>query len=146
MFDEPIGVAADGAGALYVADSPNRPSAGSRSRPATVSTLAGTADRRAAPTPTGAAARFNTPAEPRLRGGTLYIADLNNHTLAQLVVATGAVTTLAGTAGAKGTIDGTGAARALQQSRRARARRRRQPLRRRQSNHTIRQIVLATAP
>src|SRR5207302_1284105 len=37
-----------------------------------------------------------------------YVADSNNHTVRQVVIATGAVTTLAGSAGIAGTVDGTG--------------------------------------
>ena len=40
----------------------------------------------------------------------LYVADTHNHTIRKIVLSTGAVTTLAGTAGASGSADGKGAA------------------------------------
>jgi DNA-binding beta-propeller fold protein YncE len=42
--------------------------------------------------------------------GNLFVSDSSNHTIRQVVVATGAVTTLAGTAGMTGSTDATGAA------------------------------------
>jgi hypothetical protein len=42
--------------------------------------------------------------------GNLYVADASNHTIRKVVIATGVVTTLAGTAGASGSADGSGAA------------------------------------
>ena len=49
---------------------------------------------------TGAAARFYQPLGVAADGsGNLFVADCNNHTIRRIVVATGAVTTLAGTAG-----------------------------------------------
>jgi sugar lactone lactonase YvrE len=43
-------------------------------------------------------------------GTNLFVADSGNHTIRKVVIATGAVTTLAGTAGTSGSTDGTGAA------------------------------------
>jgi DNA-binding beta-propeller fold protein YncE len=42
--------------------------------------------------------------------GNLYVIDTGNHTLRKIVVATGLVTTVAGSAGEKGSVDGIGAA------------------------------------
>ncbi|MCU0292623.1 MAG: hypothetical protein MUF10_11650, partial [Thermoanaerobaculaceae bacterium] len=60
---------------------------------------------------TGAAARFNNPYGVAVDGsGNLFVADTFNHTIRRIVVATGEVTTLAGTAGSSGSADGIGAA------------------------------------
>ncbi|HEX9104788.1 MAG TPA: hypothetical protein VF997_21400, partial [Polyangia bacterium] len=60
---------------------------------------------------TGAAARFNSPNGLALDGsGNLFVADQNNHTVRQIAIASGAVTTLAGGAGMRGSVDGTAAA------------------------------------
>ncbi|HEY5228656.1 MAG TPA: NHL repeat-containing protein [Opitutaceae bacterium] len=57
---------------------------------------------------TGTAASFNQPFGVALdSAGNLYVADKNNHTI-RVVSSGGAVTTLAGTAGALGMTDGTG--------------------------------------
>jgi sugar lactone lactonase YvrE len=59
----------------------------------------------------GPAARFNRPYGLTWDGaGNLFIADTFNSTIRKLVVATGAVTTFAGTAGMAGFADGTGPA------------------------------------
>ena len=60
---------------------------------------------------TGRAARFSNPRGLATDGaGNLYAADSSNHTIRRIVLATGVVSTLAGTAGASGSTDGTGAA------------------------------------
>lgn len=58
----------------------------------------------------GSAARFNTPSGITMYGANLYVADTNNHTIRKVVIATGAVTTIAGTAGLTGTTNAIGAA------------------------------------
>jgi hypothetical protein len=59
----------------------------------------------------GAAARFNTPRSITTDGTNLYVNDLGNKTIRKIVIATGAVTTLAGSAGTDpDLIDGTGTA------------------------------------
>jgi len=72
-----------------------------------VSTLAGASPGADG---TGAAVRFNRPYTSVSDGTNLYVADSGNHTIRKIVIATGAVTTLAGTAGTRGAADGTGAA------------------------------------
>lgn len=60
---------------------------------------------------TGTAARFNGPSGVASDGaGNLFVADYGNHTIRKIVIATGAVTTLAGMAGINGAQDGLGTA------------------------------------
>ena len=59
---------------------------------------------------TGAAASFKFPYGTTTDGTNLYVADTGNNTVRKIVIATGVVTTLAGTAGVTGSTDGTGAA------------------------------------
>jgi hypothetical protein len=59
---------------------------------------------------TGDAARFNSPYGICTDGTNLYVCDAGNNTIRKVVIATGVVTTLAGTAGAGGGTDGTGSA------------------------------------
>lgn len=58
----------------------------------------------------GVAAQFSYPRGIATDGTNLYIADSSNHTIRKMVIATGAVTTFAGTAGISGSLDGIGAA------------------------------------
>lgn len=112
-FKNPRGIAIDGAGNLYVADSGNH-IIRKIDTSAVVTTIAGTADTPGSVDGTGAAARFNTPfGIASERNGTavainVYVADSQNHTIRQIVVSTGVVTTLAGSAGASGFVNGTG--------------------------------------
>jgi sugar lactone lactonase YvrE len=62
----------------------------------------------------GTAARFATPMDVVSDGnGTLYVADASNHAVRKIVVATGAVTTLAGSFTAAGSVDAIGPAAQL---------------------------------
>jgi hypothetical protein len=108
-FSDPVGVAVDGAGNVYVADSGNN--AIRKITPTgVVTTLAGTAGSTGSTDGTGAAARFNDPSGVAVDGaGNLYIADTRNDIIRKITPA-GAVTTLAGMAGMTGSTDGTGAA------------------------------------
>jgi sugar lactone lactonase YvrE len=108
-FYSPFGVAVDSAGNLYVGDTLN--TAIRKITPAgAVTTLAGTADMAGSTDGTGATARFYFPAGAAIDGaGNVYVADRNNHTIRKITTA-GVVTTLAGTAGMLGSVDGTGAA------------------------------------
>ena len=53
-------------------------------------------------------ASLNLPCGIATDGTNLYVADSSNNTIRQLVIATGKVTTLAGSAGFSGSADGTG--------------------------------------
>ncbi len=120
-FCNPIGIATDNAGNLYVADSgllnnaalPN-PCGNHTIRKITpagaVTTLAGTATKPGSADGTGAAAQFYNPSgvatDP---AGNIYVSDTNNHTI-RMITPSGTVTTLAGTAGIYGIADGIGGA------------------------------------
>ncbi len=76
----------------------------------TITTFAGTAGLAGSADGTGAAARFNTPASIAVDPfGNFYVADAANHVIRKISAA-GVVTTLAGTAGVSGSVDGSGAA------------------------------------
>jgi hypothetical protein len=110
-FNGPTGLATDGAGNLYVADTGNNTIRKVVLATGVVTTLAGNATLPGSADGTGPAARFISPRGVALDGaGNLYVADEGNHTVRVMVLATGAVTTLAGAAGMYGNMDGTGAA------------------------------------
>lgn len=110
-FNSPSAVALDAAGNLYVTDTLNH-AIRKITAAGEVTTIAGTLGLPGSANGTGIAASFNAPQALALNpaGTNLYIADTGNHTVRRLVVATGVVTTLAGTAGAPGSVDGAGAA------------------------------------
>ncbi len=106
-FSFPLGVAVDSAGNVFVADAQNH--AIRRITPTgDVSTLAGSAGNNGTADGTGANARFDTPMGLAIdSGGTLYVADYNNHTIRKITPG-GVVSTLAGSAGIAGATDGNG--------------------------------------
>jgi streptogramin lyase len=108
-FNFPQGVATDSAGNVYVGDTNNNTVR--KITPAgVVTTLAGTAGVTGSTDATGAAASFFAPLGVATdSAGNVYVADLGNHTIRKITPA-GVVTTLAGTAGAFGSTDATGAA------------------------------------
>jgi len=109
LFNQPYGVAVDGSGNVYVAELGNDTirmitSAG------VVTTLAGTPGSAGSANGTGASATFNQPIGIAVDGsGNVYVADSANNTIRKIAPG-GVVTTLAGTPGAQGSADGTGAA------------------------------------
>jgi hypothetical protein len=111
-FNNPYGIAIDGAGNLYVADNNSRTIRKIVIATATVTTLAGQAGASGSADGIGSAARFAFPLGVVADGsGNLYVADATpNDTIRKIVIATGEVTTLAGTAGMTGSSDGVGGA------------------------------------
>src|SRR3990170_1498629 len=109
QFNLPQGITSDGTN-LYVADTSNHTIRKIVIATGAVTTLAGTAGSAGSTDGTGAAARFSSPAGITTDGTNLYVADTSNHTIRQIVISTGVVTTLAGTAGSANSTDGTGAA------------------------------------
>ena len=106
-FNYPRGIATDGEGNVYVADTNSntirRITAGG-----TVTTVAGTAGVAGSHDDTGTLATFDHPAGITVdTAGVVYVADTNNGTIRRIDTL-GVVTTLAGTAGVVGWADGTG--------------------------------------
>jgi sugar lactone lactonase YvrE len=109
-FNHPISLVWDAAGDLYVADTANATIRKVVLASRTVSTLAGLVRTSGSADGIGSAARFNYPAGLATDGaGSLFVADSNNGVIRQIALATGEVTTLAGSAGGSGSADGTGA-------------------------------------
>ena len=108
LFRQPGGMAFDGSGNLYVADTGN--SIIRRITPAgVVTTVAGSASNQGYRDGVGTAAWFNSPAAVALDGaGNLYVADAGNAVIRK-IASDGTVSTYAGSAGATGSADGTGA-------------------------------------
>ncbi len=108
-FSNPIGVAVDSAGNVYVADIVND-TIRKITPTGVVTTLAGLAGASGSTDGTGSAARFNAPQNVTVdSAGNVYVADALNHTIRKITSA-GVVTTLAGLAGTSGSADGTGSA------------------------------------
>jgi sugar lactone lactonase YvrE len=111
LFYQPIGVAVDGAGDLFVADTYNNTIRKVVISSGAVSTLAGTAGMPGSTDGTGTTALFYQPFGVAVDGvGNLFVADTGNATIRKVVISSGAVSTLAGTAGMFGTLDGSGPA------------------------------------
>lgn len=111
QFYYPRGVACDGLGNVFVADAFNHTIRKVVISTGEVSTLAGTAKASGSADGNGAAARFNYPGALLFDGaGGLFVADTRNNTIRKIVLSTGAVTTLAGSAGTSGSADGVGTA------------------------------------
>ena len=108
-FFNPIGIAIDSAGNLFVADAAN--STIRKIDPAgAVSTLAGSPQVTGSADGVGAAARFNSPTGLAIdNAGNVYVADSENRTI-RVITAAGVVSTFAGSAGVIGSADGVGAA------------------------------------
>jgi len=108
-FAYPKGVAMDSAGYLYVADSRNN-TIRKITPDGEVTTLAGAAGTGGRTDGTGRAARFSFPHGVAVdSAGHVYVTDAGNHTIRKITPG-GKVTTLAGAAGYRGSVDGTGSA------------------------------------
>ena len=110
LFNEPLGIAVDSSGSVYVSEDQNFDIR--MITPAGVtSTLAGTAGDVGSTDGTGPAAQFNQPAGIAVdTKGNLYVADRGNGTIRKIVISTAVVSTIAGKAGIEGNADGTGSA------------------------------------
>ncbi len=108
-FYLPIGVATDGTN-LYVADTDNDTIRQIVIATGAVTTIAGKVGIIGHADGTGTAATFSYPEGIATDGTDLYVADSGNNTIRQIVIATGAVTTLAGQPLVTGSADGTGSA------------------------------------
>lgn len=110
LFDSPYGIAVGADGILYVSDAVTN-TIRQVTPQGVVTTLAG--DPEAEPGSadgTGRAARFNCPGGLAIdRAGNLYVADRDNY-LIRKVTAAGEVTSVAGSAGRAGRVDGNGSA------------------------------------
>jgi hypothetical protein len=106
-FNNPLGITTDGTN-LYVTDYNNSTIRKIVISSGVVTTLAGTAGTTGTDNGTGTAAKFNYPADLTTDGTNLYVADTFNHTIRQIVISSGEVTTLAGTAESSGYSDATG--------------------------------------
>ncbi|MES2695687.1 MAG: immunoglobulin domain-containing protein [Verrucomicrobiota bacterium] len=108
-FSSPSGLAADLSGNIYIADTANHVIR-KMSPSGVVTTLAGAPGISGSVDGTGNAARFNSPQGVAVDGiGNIYVADTFNHTI-RMITSFGSVSTLAGTAGVSGAVDGVGAA------------------------------------
>lgn len=106
-FDAPSGLAVDGSGGTYIADTQNH-TIRFMAADGTVSTYAGTAGVPGLVDGTGTAAQFNQPNGLALApNGTLYVADYGNSCI-RAVAAGAVVTRLAGQVGTPGFADGNG--------------------------------------
>jgi sugar lactone lactonase YvrE len=106
-FSSPYGIALDAGGNLFVADAMNA-TVRKIAPDGTVTTLAGSAGNRGDADGVGTAARFNFPSGVAVdAGGNVYVTDTYNDTIRK-IDPSGAVTTLAGSAGISGSTDGAG--------------------------------------
>lgn len=104
-FDAPKGITTDGIH-LYVADLNNHVIRKIEIATGKVTTLAGLAGKPGSADGKGSAARFNRPYGVSTDGTNLYVSDSNNHSIRQIEIESGTVTTIAGVPGEVGYTDG----------------------------------------
>ena len=108
-FESPMDVLGDGVGNVLVADSGNASIRQIALAAAAVTTIAGSITPTGSRDGLGGVARFGGITATFSDGaGTLYVSDANNATVRKVVLATGEVTTIAGTPGLQGSVDGQG--------------------------------------
>ena len=106
-FASPMRMACDPDGDVYLADTSNS-TIRKVSRAGVVTTFAGSAGQQGSADGSGSAARFSFPSGVACdSNGNVYVADTFNHTIRKISPA-GVVTTLAGSVGQAGNVDGTG--------------------------------------
>ena len=108
QFSRPAGIAWDGTGNLYVADSYNHAIRKIVAATGVVTTIAGTPGAEGTDDGIGSAARFSYPHGLSVEGGNLIVVDFGSNRIRQIVLATAAVSTLAGNSGLAGYNDGPG--------------------------------------
>ncbi|MBI5250990.1 MAG: DUF1311 domain-containing protein [Desulfomonile tiedjei] len=108
-FNHPFGITTDGTN-LYVSETANHTIRKIEIATGKVSTLAGSSGKQGSADGVGKAARFQFPYGMATDSVNLYVADHMNATIRKVVIATGKVTTLAGTAGKRGFVDDNGTA------------------------------------
>ncbi len=106
-FNNPQGITTDGTN-LYVADSGNSTIRKIVIATRQVSTFAGSPGIVGFTDGIGTSARFYNPRGITTDGSNLYVADSGNSTIRKIVIATGQVTTLAGSPLSPGVVDGVG--------------------------------------
>lgn len=108
-FLNPTGVAVDATGNIYVADGGDH-TVRKVTPGGSVTTLAGSSGQGGSSDGTGPDARFVYPFALAVDAvGNVYVTDIGNHNIRK-ITAGGVVTTLAGTAGVAGSVDGVGTA------------------------------------
>ncbi len=114
-FNSPTGLASDGAGNLFVADTGNRVVRKIVMATGAVTTLAGMNGTYGTQDGVGSDARFFFPSGLAHDGaGNLYVAEASSHTIRKIVIASGEVTTPFGSADVQGNEDGFGTAARFQ--------------------------------
>ncbi|MCE9501246.1 MAG: hypothetical protein K8R21_12235 [Leptospira sp.] len=108
-FNTQQGIVCDGTN-LFIADNNNHTIRKMVLATGQVTTIAGSAGLTGSNDAIGSAARFNFPQTLFLDGTNLYITDVINNTIRKMVLASGQVTTIAGSVGVPGNIDGIGTA------------------------------------
>ncbi len=109
LFNQPGGIAVDGAGNVYVSDT-NNGTIRKVTPAGVVTTLAGAVGQNGFADGAGGSAKFNFPAGLAAdAAGNIYVADLDNSVIRK-VTQGGSVSTLAGNPGVSGSVDGQGGA------------------------------------
>jgi len=106
-FDGPFGVTTDGF-SVFITDRNNNTIRRMDIATDNVVTIAGTPGVADSIDGIGSAAHFNSPSGITTDGINLYVCDTLNHTIRQIIIATGQVTTIAGLARVSGSANGVG--------------------------------------